>query len=102
MDNRTTVDKEKRFWLMVVLIITLVGMGSCAVGIRSFFQEDRAPVTRVTAMKSVAATRLEIDANVVSRFDVGWIRRVCCSWIVLDSQSSFIFNPFNQICNFTI
>lgn len=66
MDNRKTVDKEKRFWLMVVLIITLVGMGSCAFGIRSFFQEDRVPVTRVTAMKSAAATRLEIDANVIS------------------------------------
>ncbi|OYU46264.1 MAG: hypothetical protein CFE44_03025 [Burkholderiales bacterium PBB4] len=66
MDHTTPVNKEKRFWLIVVIIVTLMGMGSCAVGVRSFFDEDRTPLKRVTAMKAEAPTRLEIDVSVVS------------------------------------
>ena len=66
MNNESSGMGEKRFWLGVVLALVLLGMGSCALGIRSFFQEDRIPSARLTALKTTPGTRLEIDATVIS------------------------------------
>ncbi len=85
-NNETAGTRAKRFWLMVVIAIVLLGMVSCALGIRSFFQEDRNPVTRLMAAKSAPATRLEIDATVTSTDPGRGVMKV-----------ELVFHPFGEI-----
>ena len=56
----------KRIWLGVVVLAGLAGIGSCAVGVNSFFEEDRTPVQRITALKTLPGSRLEINAKTVT------------------------------------
>ena len=56
---------SKRIWLVVVLVAALAAIGSCAVGVNSFFEEERSPVQRITTLKTIPPTRLEISAKTI-------------------------------------
>ena len=58
--------KRKRAMLGLVVVILLVSMVSCVAGISSFFGEDRNPVQRITVVKTLPPTRLEVKASVLA------------------------------------
>lgn len=76
MAEQTQRLTTKRIWLGVVLVLALVGMGSCAIGINSFFDEERNPVQRITSLKTLPATRLEISAKVIFTDPIRGLMRV--------------------------
>ncbi len=66
MDTQAQDNRQKKFWLYIVLALVLLAMASCVAGIRSFFDEDRNPATRITALKTMPANRLDVNASVIS------------------------------------
>lgn len=58
---------EKKHWgLAIVTGILLVGMVGCVAGMKTFFGEDRNPVSRLSVVTDSPANRLEINASIVA------------------------------------
>nr|WP_295781220.1 DUF4436 family protein [Rhodoferax sp.] len=58
---------EKKHWgLAIVAGILLVGMVGCVAGMKTFFGEDRNPVSRLSVVTDSPANRLEINASIVA------------------------------------
>lgn len=53
-----------RKWLILVILLAVSAIAGCALGVRSFFDEDRNPVQRFGVTEPLPATRLEVDATV--------------------------------------
>lgn len=52
--------------LAVVSLLVLASLASCMAGISAFFDEDRNPVQRISAVKALPPTRLEVKASVLT------------------------------------
>ena len=66
MTTETTSTARKRIMLAIVIAVVLASVGSCVAGLSAFFAENRNPVQRITAVKTLPATRLEVKASVLT------------------------------------
>lgn len=58
---------EKKHWgLVIVAGLLLVGLAGCVAGLKTFFDEDRNPVSRLSVVKDSPANRLEVNASIVA------------------------------------
>jgi len=58
--------EKKHVGLAVVAGLLLVGLAGCVAGIKTFFSEDRNPVSRLSVVKDSPTNRLEINASIVA------------------------------------
>ena len=68
--------EKKTLSLLVVCVFLLVGMVGCVAGMKTFFGEDRNPISRLTAVKDAPENRLEINASIVAADPIRGIIKV--------------------------
>ena len=68
---------EKKHWgLVIVAGLLLVGLAGCVAGMKTFFDEDRNPVSRLSVVKDSPVNRLEVNASIVAADPIRGIIKV--------------------------